>query len=67
MADRHAVKTRSVRLPGDLPEWLAAEAAATGVSEHGLIVAAVREMRERREAARGTSPGEPLACGDTTR
>ena len=66
MADRHAVKTRSVRLPGDLPEWLAAEAEATGESEHGLIVTAVREMRERREAMRGTSPGEPLACGDTT-
>lgn len=66
MADRHAVKTRSVRLPGELAGWLAAEAEATGESEHLLIVTAVREMRERREPAQGTFPGKPFACGDTT-
>lgn len=67
MADRHAVKTRSLRLPEDLASWLSAEFERTGESEHGLIVTAVRELRERREAGRESSSPDPLACGDTTR
>ncbi len=54
MAQRHGPHKdtpMSIRMPDDLREWLRDKAASDGLKPHGLVIEAVRQMRERDHAA----------------
>ena len=65
MSQRHGAHKdtpMSIRMPDDLRAWLKDKAGRDGLKPHGLVIEAVRQMRERDHAATSSaaSSREPM-------